>query len=101
MSRNTIALSLKEMQAKVHDEVSGTYLGFAPSFGKGSESLIRGVKYSLSPLMYNAVEIENIQKLLGKGDIYKAEEATEDKFKNLANDYSIISLLSSPNLKCL
>jgi CHAT domain-containing protein/tetratricopeptide (TPR) repeat protein len=84
------ATLLKEMSE--HEVAVGTetYLGFAPSFGEGASSVIRGKKYSLAPLTYNSVEVKNIQKLLGEGQIYEGEEATEDQFKKLAGNYSII-----------
>ncbi len=84
------ATLLQEMQTQNHRATPYTYLGFAPSFGKGSESIIRGKRYSLSPLAYNKVEVENIQKLLGQGDIYNGAAATESQFKALASQYSII-----------
>jgi CHAT domain-containing protein len=84
------ATLLKEMSE--HEVAVGTetYLGFAPSFGEGASSVIRGKKYSLAPLTYNSVEVKNIQKLLGEGQIYEGEAATEDQFKKLAGNYSII-----------
>lgn len=84
------ATLLKEMSE--HEVAAGTdtYLGFAPSFGEGASSVIRGKKYSLAPLTYNSVEVKNIQKLLGEGQIYEGDAATENQFKELAGNYSII-----------
>ena len=84
------ATLLKEMMHKEHAATTGTYVGFAPSFGKTAASLIRGKRFALSPLAYNQPEIENIQALLGSGTVFKDGEATEDQFKQIASDYQII-----------
>lgn len=84
------ATLLKEMMHKEHAATTGTYVGFAPSFGKTAASLIRGKRFALSPLAYNQPEIENIQALLGSGTVFKGGEATEEQFKQIASDYQII-----------
>lgn len=84
------ATLLQEMMDKTIAKGTDTYLAFAPSFGNGAESLIRGQKYTLSPLTYNTIEVQNIQKLLGEGQIYEGRDATEEQFKEVASRYSIL-----------
>jgi len=84
------ATLLKEMRNRQHSKTEHTYLGFAPSFADGVESLIRGKTYTLAPLKYNSTEINNIHGLLGEGTVFEGEEATENKFKSMAKDYSVI-----------
>jgi CHAT domain-containing protein len=81
---------LKEMMEKNHPPAANTYLGFAPSFGKSTASVIRGRRFSLSPLAFNKPEIEAVNKMLGTGTIFKDADATEAQFKEIASDYSII-----------
>lgn len=84
------ATLLKEMMNKQHLPTDYTYVGFAPSFGESAVSVIRGKRFALSPLAFNKPEVENINTLLGKGTIFKDEEATENQFKAIASDYKII-----------
>ena len=84
------ATLLKEMTGREHTPTPGTYLGFAPSFGESAASVIRGKRFALSPLAFNKPEIENINKLLGTGDVYKDKDATENQFKEIASNYQII-----------
>lgn len=84
------ATLLKEMMQKEHLPTKHTYVGFAPSFGKSAASVIRGKRFSLSPLAFNKPEIENINALLGTGTVFKDIEATENQFKAIASDYKII-----------
>lgn len=84
------ATLLKEMMNKKHLPTDYTYVGFAPSFGESAASVIRGKRFALSPLAFNKPEVENINALLGKGTVFKDEEATENQFKAIASDYKII-----------
>ncbi|MCH2021998.1 MAG: CHAT domain-containing protein [Saprospiraceae bacterium] len=84
------ATLLKEMVNKEHQPTTGVYLGFAPSFGKSSVSVVRGQRFSLSPLAFNKTEIHKVNQLLGTGTIFEDATATENKFKELASDYKII-----------
>jgi len=81
---------LKEMMEKNHPPAANTYLGFAPSFGKSAASVIRGRRFSLSPLAFNKPEIEKVNEMLGTGTVFKDGDATEGQFKEIASDYSII-----------
>jgi len=84
------ATLLREMRNRQHKKVSGTYLGFAPEFGESAVSVVRGKRYKLSPLVFNAPEIEGISELLGGGTIYKGKEAIEERFKAEGANYSIV-----------
>lgn len=84
------ATLLKEMVKRTHQPTKGVYAGFAPYFGESSASLIRGKRFALSPLAYNKPEIENIQEMLEQGVVFKDEAATEEQFKQIASDYSIL-----------
>jgi CHAT domain-containing protein/tetratricopeptide (TPR) repeat protein len=81
---------LREMKETQHEKAKHTYLGFAPSFSKGSSSLIRGKRYHLAPLKYNFQEVDYIHSMLRGGTIFKGAAATEEQFKKLASEYSII-----------
>jgi len=65
-------------------------LAFAPEFGQGAASFVRGRRFALSPLTYNKREVERVREIWGEGDIFMGQEATEDKFKALGEDYKII-----------
>jgi CHAT domain-containing protein/tetratricopeptide (TPR) repeat protein len=84
------ATLLQEMQQKKHAEKLKTFLAFAPKFEADASVSIRGKSYNLSPLASNEPEVRQIRDLLHTGTIFVGDEATEDKFKELASDYRII-----------
>ncbi len=84
------ATLLKEMINKKLEETEGVYLGFAPSFGESAASVVRGKRYSLSPLAFNKPEIVKVNQMLGTGTVFDGADATEAQFKELASDYQII-----------
>lgn len=85
------ATLLQEMIQQVHEPTQQTYVGFAPSFSKNTKtSPIRGKRFALAPLVFNEPEVENINKLLGSGTIFKNKDATEAQFKAIASDYKVI-----------
>lgn len=84
------ATLLREMKNRQHKEVKGKYLAFAPKFGEGAESVIRGERFALAPLAFNTTEVEKISEFLGFGTVLKGDEATEAAFKEHGSDYKVI-----------
>ena len=68
-----------------------SYLGFAPSFGTEAAAEIRGRRFSLSPLQFNTLEVEQAHKRFG-GQALFGPQATQTAFKELAPNYQILHL---------
>jgi len=83
---------LQEMNNRKNKRVYNTLLAFAPSFDGDYEfnRLPRSLD-ALGELKMNEPEIQRIKSIIG-GDIFVGEEATENKFTELASDYKIIHL---------
>jgi len=90
ISYNYSATLWQEMKERKGPKASKELLAFAPEFGQGAASFVRGRRFALSPLTYNKREVERVREIWGEGDIFMGQEATEDKFKALGEDYKII-----------
>ncbi|WCL80579.1 CHAT domain-containing protein [Saprospira sp. CCB-QB6] len=90
ISYNYSATLWQEMKERKGPKASKELLAFAPEFGQGAASFVRGRRFALSPLTYNKREVERVRDIWGQGDIFMGQEATEDKFKALGEDYKII-----------
>ena len=88
------ATLLEEMRKKVA-KPGKTFLAVAPQFQSNEELAsnddILAVRSNLGPLIYNLNEARAIQKLTG-GNILVAEEATQERFTQLASEYRILHL---------
>lgn len=90
LSQNYSATLWLEMKRNRTQKATKDFLAYAPSFGNDSYSVIRGKRYALSPLAYNATEVQNIQEILGQGKIVEGQAATEMSFRAQAPDYRIL-----------
>ena len=90
ISYNYSATLWQEMKERKGPKAKKELLAFAPEFGQGAASFVRGRRFALSPLTYNKREVERVREIWGAGDIFMGQEATEDKFKALGEDYKII-----------
>lgn len=90
ISYNYSATLWQEMKERKGPKAKKELLAFAPEFGQGAASFVRGRRFALSPLTYNKREVERVREIWGEGDIFMGQEATEDKFKALGEDYKII-----------
>ena len=88
------ATLLRENQQKSHSKESQKFLGIAPAFAP-SQTAVRSKdgndRQHLRPLLHNASEVKEIQKILG-GVVIEGEAATKANFMSAAPHYKIIHL---------
>lgn len=86
----------KEMKDKQHQKKSKDWLAFAPKYKGKLQTSMRSVNFEdlkngLPPLLYAKDEVKNIQ-IITKGKCFVDKEATEQQFKDLAEDYRFLHL---------
>ena len=93
------ATLLQEMREKKHkQEPANSFLAFAPYYD-GDTALLAGLfryadeaaRQPLRPLPSSGEEVYGIQRLVG-GDVYYHEQATEERFAQLAGGYRVLHL---------